>query len=357
MAVLQNIREKCGVLVIVIVGLALLAFLLGDFLSSGRIGHGDDSVIAKINGSKVDYSEWTASYNNHRLFYEVAQQGRNIDSNTERSLRESAWNDILNTYVWNNYYEEVGIGISDEELEDLLYGPVHAHNIIVQNFGLQKNENGEYDTKAPKNFFDNAETDPNYEVIAEYWKKAIKEDQISTKYGNMLSKGFYTPTALAKMYYEDQTNMVDFAYAYRDYNSIKDEEITVSDKDLQAYYDKHKKRFVEDQDNRDIEYVVFDIVPSESDIEEIKKNTEELRNELNALEENEVSFAQVNSSNSRPEDRRIYKDEFYANQKDVENMGFDEEFFNSEKGTTSDVMMVGNFFICGKIIDESERGE
>ena len=355
MAVLQNIREKCGVLVIVIVGLALLAFLLGDFLSSGRIGHGDDSVVAKINGSKVDYSEWSANYNNHRLFYEVAQQGRNIDSNTERSLRESAWNDILNTYVWNKYYEEVGLGISDEELEDLLYGPKNAHNIIVQNFGLQKNENGDYDTKAPKNFFDNAETDPNYEIIAEYWKKAIKEDQISTKYGNMLSKGFYTPTALAKMYYEDQTTTVDLQYAYREYSSIKDEDITVSDNDLKAYYDAHKKRFVEDQDNRDIEYVVFDIVPSESDIEEIKKSTEELRNELDALEENEVSFAQVNSSNSRPEDRRMYKDEFFANQKDVENMGFDEEFFNSEKGTTSDVKMVGDIFVCGKIIETANR--
>jgi len=355
MAVLQNIREKCGVLVIVIVGLALLAFLLGDFLSSGRIGHGDDSVVAKINGSKVDYSEWSANYNNHRLFYEVAQQGRNIDSNTERSLRESAWNDILNTYVWNKYYEEVGLGISDEELEDLLYGPKNAHNIIVQNFGLQKNENGDYDTKAPKNFFDNAETDPNYEIIAEYWKKAIKEDQISTKYGNMLSKGFYTPTALAKMYYEDQTTTVDLQYAYREYSSIKDEDITVSDNDLKAYYDAHKKRFVEDQDNRDIEYVVFDIVPSESDIEEIKKSTEELRNELDALEENELSFAQVNSSNSRPEDRRIYKDEFFANQKDVENMGFDEEFFNSEKGTTSDVKMVGDIFVCGKIIETANR--
>lgn len=355
MAVLQNIREKCGVLVIVIVGLALLAFLLGDFLSSGRIGHGDDSVVAKINGSKVDYSEWTANYNNHRLFYEVAQQGRNIDSNTERSLRESAWNDILNTYVWNKYYEEVGLGISDEELEDLLYGPKHAHNIIVQNFGLQKNENGEYDTKTAKNFFDNAETDPNYEIIAEYWKKAIKEDQISSKYGNMLSKGFYTPTALAKMYYEDQTTTVDLQYVYREYSSIKDEDITVSDKDLKAYYDAHKKRFVEEQDNRDLEYVVFDIVPSESDIEEIKKSTEELRNELDALEENEVSFAQVNSSNSRPEDRRIYKDEAFANQKDVETMGFDEEFFNSEKGTTSDVKMAGNFFICGKIIETANR--
>ena len=237
MAVLQNIREKCGVLVIVIVGLALLAFLLGDFLSSGRIGHGDDSVIAKINGSKVDHSEWVANYNNHRLFYEVAQQGKNVDANTERSLRESAWNDILNTYVWDKYYDEVGIGISDEELEDLLYGPKHAHNIIVQNFNLQKNaETGEYDTKAPKNFFDNAEENQEYKIIADYWKTAIRQDQISSKYGNMVSKGFYTPTALAKMYYEDQTSTVDFTYAFRDYSTIKDEDITVTDKDMEAYY-------------------------------------------------------------------------------------------------------------------------
>lgn len=357
MAVLQNIREKCGVLVIVIVGLALLAFLLGDFLSSGRIGHGDDSVIAKINGSKVDYSEWSANYNNHRLFYEVAQQGRNIDANTERSLRESAWNDILNTYVWNKYYEEVGLGVSDEELEDLLYGPKHAHNIIVQNFGLQKNENGEYDTKAPKNFFDNAEEDPNYKVIADYWKKAIAEDQISSKYGNMVSKGFYTPTALAKMYYEDQTNTVDFAYAYREYSAIKDEEITVTDKDMQAYYDKHKKRFVEDQDNRDLEYVVFDIVPSENDIAEIKKNTEDLRNEMAALTDNYLSFAQLNSSNSRPEDRynRMYKDDSYMNQKDAETIGFNEEFFNSEAGTMSEVTRQGDYFLFGRILETANR--
>ncbi|MBQ6277354.1 MAG: peptidylprolyl isomerase [Bacteroidales bacterium] len=357
MAVLQNIREKCGVLVIVIVGLALLAFLLGDFLSSGRIGHGDDSVIAKINGSKVDYSEWSANYNNHRLFYEVAQQGRNIDANTERSLRESAWNDILNTYVWNKYYEEVGLGVSDEELEDLLYGPTHAHNIIVQNFGLQKNENGEYDTKAPKNFFDNAEEDPNYKVIADYWKKAIAEDQISSKYGNMVSKGFYTPTALAKMYYEDQTNTVDFAYAYREYSAIKDEEITVTDKDMQAYYDKHKKRFVEDQDNRDLEYVVFDIVPSENDIAEIKNNTEDLRTEMAALTDNYLSFAQLNSSNSRPEDRynRMYKDDSYMNKKDAETIGFNEEFFNSEAGTMSEVTRQGDYFLFGRILETANR--
>ena len=358
MAVLQNIREKCGVLVIVIVGLALLAFLMGDFLSSGRIGHGDDTVIAKINGKKVDYSEWTANYNNHRLFFEVAQQGRNIDANTERSLRESSWNDILNTYVWSKYYDEVGLGISDEELEDLLYGPKHAHNIIVQNFGLQPNaETGEYDTKAPKNFFDNAEEKPDYKVIADYWKKAIVEDQISSKYGNMVSKGFYTPTALAKMYYEDQTNSVDLIYAFRDYNSIKDEDITVTDKDMEAYYNEHKNRFIEDQNNRDLEYVVFDITPSESDIAEIMKNTEDLRTEMSSLSDNYLAFAQANSSNSRPEDRynRMYKDDVYMNEKDAENLGFKADFFNSEAGTMSEVIRQGDYFLFGRILDVANR--
>lgn len=355
MAVLQNIREKCGVLVIVIVGLALLAFLLGDFLSSGRIGRGDDSVIAKINGSKVDYNEWSANYNNHRTFYEVAQQGRNITSDIDRSLKESAWNDIMNTYVWNDIYEEVGLNISDEELEDLLYGPKHAHNIIVQNFGLQMNEQGEYDTKAPKQFFENADENPEYKVIADYWKQAIMQEQISSKYANMVSKGFYTPTALAKMYYEDQNNSVDFIYAFRDYTSIKDEDITVSDNDLKAYYDKHQNRFVEEQNNRDLEYVVFDVIPSDSDIAEIKNNTEELVKEMNSKEDNSLAFAQLNSSNSRPEDRRQYKDNAFMTQKEVEAIGFDEAFFNSEKGTTSDIKMQGNFFIAGKILETATR--
>lgn len=367
MAVLQNIREKCGVLVIVIVGIALLAFLLGDFLSSGRIGHGDDSVLAKINGSKVDYSEWTANYNQSKQFYEIVfqRQGRSLDASVEKSLRESAWEDILNTYVWDKYYDEVGLGISDEELEDLLYGPKYIHPYIVQHFQqvfqlqLQKNENNEYNTEEIKKFFDDyANEDDRINFESNYLKKSVKEIQLNSKYGNMVSKGFYTPTALAKMYYEDQSNLVDFAYAYREYSSIKDEDITVTDKDMQAYYDMHKKRFVEDQDNRDLEYVVFDIVPSESDIAEIKKNTEDLRTEMDTLKNNNyLSFAQLNSSNSRPEDRysRMYKDDSFMNEKEAENLGFTEEFFNSEAGTMSEVTRQGDYFMFGRILETANR--
>ncbi len=355
MAILQNIREKCGVLVIVIVGIALLAFLLGDFLSSGRIGRGDETVIAKIDGSKVDYTEWQKNYNNHRLYYEIAQQGRNIDSNTEKSLRESAWSDIMNTYVWEKFYDEVGLGVSEEELEDLLYGPEHAHSIIVQNFGLQKDTAGKYDTNGPKNFFDNADADPNYKVIADYWKDAIKKDQMNTKYQNMLTKGFYTPTALAKMYYEDMTNTVDFIYASRDYKSIKDEEITVSDEDMKAYYEKHKNRFVEDNNNRDLTYVVFEVTPSEKDINDIKNNTEELRKEMMELQGNVLSFAQINSSSTNSEDRSSYKDDVFMTLKEVETIGLNEEFFNSEKGTTSEIVTNRKFMLFGQILDNAMR--
>lgn len=355
MAVLQNIREKCGVLVIVIVGLALLAFLLGDFLSGGTIGRGDRSTIAKINGSKVDYTEWQANYNNHRTFVEVAQQG-NITSDTEKQLRETAWTDIINTYVWNEYYEEVGLSVSDEELEDLLMGPKHAHSIIVQNFNLQADPTtGEYDINGPKSFFERADEDANYKVIADYWKTIIKQDQISTKYNNMLTKGFYTPTALAKMYYEDMTNTSDFVYAYREYTSIKDEEIAVTDEALTKYYEEHKNRFIEENDNRDLRYVVLDVTATPEDVAELKANLEELRTEIAQLQSDTLNFAMVNSSNSRPEDRQMYKDGAFMTLGEAQRIGLNEEFFNAENGTISEIVTNGNVMLFAEILDNTTR--
>ena len=126
---------------------------------------------------------------------------------------------------------------------------------------------------------------------------------------------------------------------------------------MEAYYNEHKNRFIEDQDNRDIEYVVFDIVPSDSDIDEIKKNTENLRTEMGALTENFLSFAQTNSSNSRPEDRynRMYKDDSYMTEKDAENIGFNAEFFNSAEGTMSEIIMQGDVFLFGRILETANR--
>ncbi|MCF0206019.1 MAG: peptidylprolyl isomerase [Bacteroidales bacterium] len=358
MAVLQDIREKCGVLVIVIVGIALLAFLLGDFLSSGRIGRSDDAVIAKIDGTKIDYTEWQQYYYEHRNYVEIVQNGRNVSSETDKSIRRSAWDDILTAHIWNDCFSEVGIDVCDEELEELLWGKKHAHDIIAQNFGLQRNmDNGEYEnTDYVKRFFEEtAEEDANMGIVATYLKKQIVKDRRDSKYQNMVAKGFYTPTALAKMYYEDMNNRVDVVYAFREYSSIKDEDIKVEDKDIKAYYDSHKNRFVEEQETRELEYVTFDVVPSIEDVAEIKAATTALRDELEKDTASTYTFAQVNSSNSAPKDRREYKDNIFMNKDEVTALGFSEDFFNSPEGTTSDVFMHGNYFICGKIMETVTR--
>jgi peptidyl-prolyl cis-trans isomerase D len=76
-----------------------------------------------------------------------------------------------------------------------------------------------------------------------------------------------------------------------------------------------------------------------------------------ALTDNYLSFAQLNSSNSRPEDRynRMYKDDSYMNKKDAETIGFNEEFFNSEAGTMSEVTRQGDYFLFGRILETANR--
>lgn len=352
MALLQSIRNKAGIFVIIFVGVALFLFII-DPQTFQQLFHKSDRDIAKINGENVEYTEWSGFYDVHRQFREVAQQGKNLTAEDEKSIKEQAWQDLLKKYIWNPYYEEVGIGVSEEEMEDLLYGPKHVHSIVVQNFNLQQDpQSGEYDTKEPKNFFENVYTEenvaPQYVVIADYWKKVIGEDRISTKYSNMLTQGFYTPSVLAKMYYEEQNASFDLEYVMRNYNTIADEDIQVTDAEIEKYYNEHKNMFVEDNATRDIEYVVYDVVPSHNDSVAIYEEINGRLEEFKALEENENIYADNYSDNR-------FRNDMFLTKEVVESLGFNEEFFNSEVGTVSDITISENAYIFGKIMDVANR--
>ena len=76
MATLQKIRSK-SVLVLIIIGAGLLAFVIGDFFTSGRTLFGTGSTIAKVDGTSIDVQEF------QRNVEQAAQQaqasGRKVD--------------------------------------------------------------------------------------------------------------------------------------------------------------------------------------------------------------------------------------------------------------------------------------
>ncbi|MDD4150660.1 MAG: SurA N-terminal domain-containing protein [Bacteroidales bacterium] len=342
MAVLQKIRNKGGVLVIIFVGVALFLFII-DPSTFQQLFSKNETNIAKINGEKVEYSDFQKFYDQHREFLLVAQRKSSLDTEDDNSIREQAWNDILQDYLLKPAYEEVGLSVSDEELEDLLYGS-NIHNIILQNF--TDNQTGRVDTANIRSFFERAGEDPSYQIIANYWKFVIKRDHVRTKYNNMIAKGFYTPTVFAKMDYQDKNNMFDFEYVFRAYKEIPDENIKISEADFKAYYDEHQYMFVEESKSRDIEYVVFEVKPSAEDTATIKTDIEEMYVEFNALESGYMDYA--SRYNEIPMQQR------FISQNDLPN-GLNPEFFDGEIGSTSEIILFDNMFYFTRIAEVAQR--
>ncbi len=342
MAVLQKIRNRAGVLVIIFVGVALFLFII-DPSTFQQLFAKNETNIAKINGDKVEYSEFQEFYDQHREFILVAQRKSSLDTEDDNSIREQAWNDVLQKYLLEPAYEEVGLSVSDEELENLLYGS-NIHSIILQNFTDQ--QTGQVDTASIRTFFERSGEDPGYQIIANYWKSVIKRDHIRTKYNTMVAKGFYTPTAFAKMDYQDKNNMCDFEYVFRAYKEIPDESIKISEADLKAYYDDHQYMFIEENKSRDIEYVVFDVIPSAEDTATIKEDVEDLYAEFIALENGHADYASRYSE--------LGMQQRFIPQTELPD-GLNPEFFDGEIGATSDIILFGNMYYFTRIVEVAQR--
>lgn len=343
MAVLQKIRNRAGIFVVIFVGVALFLFII-DPTTFNALFNKQDTSIAEINDEKIDYKEFNENYNFHRDFLLVAQRKSSLDADEDESVREQAWKDILNKYILEIHFKNAGLNVSDEELEDLLWGS-NIHYVILQNF--TNPETGRVDTANIKNFFQKAGDDPNYSIIADYWKTIIKRDRINTKYNNLIGKGFYTPKTFAKVDYLERNTFYDILILSKAYKEIPDEQIKISDSEIKDYYEKNKHMFKVDKKSRDIEYVVFNIIPSEEDSLKAKEDIQQLLNDFLKDADN-LAFAKRYSEIKFPEK--------YLNKEELP-QGLNQEFFDMPRGTISDIIQNGNMFFFTKIVDLAERSD
>jgi len=343
MAVLQKIRNRAGIFVIIFVGVALFLFII-DPSTFRSLFQKNDTSVAEINGEDVDYKEFMEFYKIHSDFLKIAQRKKNLETSEDEQIREQSWNDILQKYLMEPCYEEVGLSVSEEELTDMLYG-ANIHYIILQNFTNQ--QTGQVDTTSIRRFFETADDDPGYKIIADYWKLIIKKDRISTKYNNMVAKGFYTPKKMAEMEYKEKNTLFDFEFVYKPYKTIPDEDIKITESDYQTYYDEHQYMFIQEKTSRDIDYVVFNIIPSAEDTLATLNKINDLLMEFNALKEGQLEFA-----NRYTEHRTM--DMFIGKKEDLPS-GLPDSFFDQEEGSTSDIIQDGNLFYFASIVEVAER--
>jgi peptidyl-prolyl cis-trans isomerase D len=151
------------------------------------------------------------------------------------------------------------LGVSTEEVNDLVLGN-NPHQIVQQLFTDQKT--GTFNKSFLVNFLKQTEVD---ETAKKYWlffENEIVNDRTNAKYNNLVSKGLYVTSKQTEFEKNINSNTVDFSYILKNYSSVSDSSIRIHESDLESYYAKHKQNYKRTA-LRDVEYVTFDVVPSE----------------------------------------------------------------------------------------------
>lgn len=295
MATLEKIRSK-SVLLIVIIGLALLAFIVGDALTNSRNLFGNGTTVAKVGSEKIDYTEYSAKREELNSQLEAArkqnpQQVANFDS---QQLAQMAIDQLINEKLLDDAVNDLGIRVTGDQLRFyMLDNPVSDKMSTLLG---QMQQNG-LNIQTPQQAFEvifnpkrNGLTDASVESFQRLWL-AVEQDtkmQVARNiYGRILQSSIKANDLDKKAIYNDFVATKQLTLAYVPYGNLDEKKYPVSDAELKAQYDKEKNRFKVTEPTKSVSFIAVTVTPSDAD----RKKSQELSQQV--LREMRDSAAQL----------------------------------------------------------------
>jgi peptidyl-prolyl cis-trans isomerase D len=350
MTTLQSIRNH-GTILLIVVGIAMLAFILGDFLNSGSSFFSKNlQNVAEIAGHKVHYTEYEAAIDQLTEAYKIETRSNDINEDMSIQLREQAWQMIVSDYTMREQAKQIGMEITSDELSDLCFG-THTHPIIRQSRTFS-NGNGGFDQANLINFLGSLKQTPESAEQAQsieqakkcwsYWENAVRISHMQEKYTDLFSNLITVNPLEAKYSIEARNTTVDVQYVQQPYIAVADSLVTVADSDIKDLYNKQKQLYKQ-KPNRSIEYVAIPIAPSAEDFAEVEKLFKSLENDFKTIED--VATI-VNSNSDILYDGRDYSAETVpAEYKDF-------AFGNgAKKNACTEIQLTDNTYAIARIMD------
>lgn len=266
MATLERIRRRSGLLIVVI-GLAMLAFILTDLFSSGdSLLRGDQNIIGTINGVSIEYQEFNSRIDK-RLEALRLQNPQQVQSISRVMLAEQIWSEYEQEILMNERYKDLGISVTDDELVERI-----KNNDQIKNVPAFKDQvTGQFSmsnlTTYVENLKDQASSDQEAAQMYNQWvdfEKGVFDQALLEKYQYVVRKGLYVPTKIAQELYNRRQENKTANFFGLSYSDIADSTIEFSEGDLKSYYTTNKSEF-EAEESRSIAFVTFPVGPSNND--------------------------------------------------------------------------------------------
>ncbi len=293
MAVLEKIRVKFGILITVLVALALLSFILDPTtLRSAFDRFSSDNKVGTMNGKSVSYKEF---YEELNTYTEIAKMmGQNPSSEEQQAqLRDAAWQSIFDNEVFIPKAEAAGLSVGEEEMLDLTQGNNISPVLLQQ--GLFLDRDGNFSRETLVDFVQSIDSDDSGNSAA-YWsflEEGVFRNQLYAKYASLMEKSDVLSDLEKARLVADGNVTADVDFVFEPISFVTDSTVKVSSEEIRRYFNDHKEQFKQPA-NRDIEYVMWEVVPSAQDYADTKAEFDALYEDF-AKADNLKAFVTLNS--------------------------------------------------------------
>jgi peptidyl-prolyl cis-trans isomerase D len=287
MAGLNTLRTKGGWFLTIVIMLALLAFILGDL---GGPGRNQNPVVGTIDGEKVHYMDFV----NERVRQEEMLQGSGEQAQEEAYQR--AWSELVSKATLIPGFHKMGLGLSQAERSDMVSGIGGGYLSPVLEQYFRNPQTGAFDPQALAYFVSNMT--PQDHAAWQMILEQADSERLFSKYAALVAGGLYINNLEADKAAEEGNTTYDARLVFKPYSSIADSTVNVSESEIKAYYNSHKEAYKREE-SRNLEYVVFDVIPSEADMKQGSERANELAAQF-AEAGDPATFAQLNSDDKAP---------------------------------------------------------
>jgi peptidyl-prolyl cis-trans isomerase D len=340
MSVIQNIRDKYARIAVIAIGVALLGFILMDAFS-GRSGLGtNDTNLGKINGKKIDYTDF------HRRVTQISQRQGQGAENATQQIVNSLWQQEVTDVIMNEQYKELGITVTDRELDQLLFGP-NAPQEFRQYFGDPQNPQNWDPNVARQNYNQVKKSGtPEQKAFLTELIDYIEKQTLMNKYNALLGNSVYIPKWFLEKRNVDNSQMATAAYVGIPYTSIADSTVKVTDQEINDYLKAHKKDYEMKEESRSISYAIFSAAPSSAD-------SAAVRNQLLALKDSFQKASDVKTFLTENRSQVPYNDAWMAKADLTLQNG--DSIFNAPTGMVTGPIVEQNLFLMTKVLDRKTQ--
>jgi peptidyl-prolyl cis-trans isomerase D len=352
MATLEKIRNRAGLLVTVI-GVALFAFIIGDFLKSGStFFQQSKQKIAIVDGEAISIQDYQSKVEERTNNVKNRNNGMTLTEAMQNQIRQTVLDEMVGSILLEKESEKVGFVVGKEELADLIMGN-NISPVIQQITDFQNPQTGRFDKNYLLQVLQTIEMEDLSALSPEgqeqilsaktWWlsvEKGVLQAKLESKFLTLVSSAIVANSLDAKAAYDEEAVSVDFNYVSQAFTTIPDADVEVRDAEIAKRYEQRKNTFKQEA-AKVIDYIAVNIVPSEEDFTDIAQRMDNLKDEL----ANASDVVDIINENSEVPFVDAYAS---AEQLSSELINFVE---NSPVGSIDGPLLVENVYNLYKLID------